>query len=63
MDWLPLDFGRPWILLLGIAGIAFTVEVARRSIAGQSKTWHRFTLGLRITLILLLTLSLADVRA
>ena len=66
MDWLretiPFEFGRPWWLLAGVVAIALTVAIARRSMAGQSQGWHRFGLWLRIFLVTMLTLGLADLR-
>ena len=66
MDWLretiPFEFGRPWWLLAGIVAIALTVAIARRSMAGQSRGWYRFGLWLRIFLVTMLTLGLADIR-
>ncbi len=62
MDLLPFDLGRPWMLFAGAAAIAWSIWIARRSIAGQSRFWSRFSLAVRILLLVLLALGLADAR-
>ena len=62
IEWLPFEFGRPWVLLVGAAAIAATVFIARDSLAGQSALRKRISTGIRILLIVILTLSLADFR-
>ncbi len=58
----PIAFDRPWALLLGAMAIAVTLLIAHRSGAGQSRGWLRFTTALRILLLGLISLSLADIR-
>ncbi|MFQ5653888.1 MAG: vWA domain-containing protein [Planctomycetota bacterium] len=62
MDRLPFELDRPWVLLAGAAALWLTVRIARRSIAGQPPGWLRFTLALRILLVVLLILSLGGVK-
>lgn len=62
MSWLPFEFARPWALLLGAIAIYLTIRLSRNSLSGQSPGRARFSLYLRIFLITILTLSLADMR-
>ncbi|MFN0057728.1 MAG: VWA domain-containing protein [Planctomycetota bacterium] len=61
-EWVPIAFGRPWLLLVGGAALIWVLALQRASIAGQSPAWARFGLGVRLIVIALLSLGLADLR-
>lgn len=57
---LPFVCGRPWGLAVGLVCVGATWWIARRSLAGQSPARRRLGTGLRITVLTLLALALAD---
>ncbi|MGE3164477.1 MAG: VWA domain-containing protein [Planctomycetota bacterium] len=61
-EWIPIEFGRPWWLLGLVVALVLTVVIARNSLAGQSRVRARMSLGLRVLVVVLLGLILADLR-
>lgn len=62
MDWIPFELGRPLWLLPVAAAIVGTFWIARHSLAGQSAIRQRISLTLRVLLLVLVGLALADLR-
>ncbi|MCA8959410.1 MAG: VWA domain-containing protein [Planctomycetes bacterium] len=62
MQYFPFEFTRPLWLLAAIPAFAWLVFIARHSLAGQSRGWSRFSLGLRAFIVGILILGLADTK-
>lgn len=62
IDGFPFEFGRPWWLLGMALALAMTVIISRNSLAGQTRDRARSSLALRLIVVALLGLILADLR-